>query len=169
MKIHSLTEDPLIAHRGQLIKLNPTPEQKTFLCRCFGSSRFAYNWALNNKSSVYKRTGISLSAPELDKRFNAIKDKKYPWVREVPAKVTQHAIRDLDKAYKNFFRRLKQGGPKGFPKFKKRRDFNGSANLSTNGRPMVKDGVLRATKDVHIKLQHEIRWPDAKQISISVS
>lgn len=39
---------------------------------------------------------------------------------EVSKCAPQEALRDLDKAFKNFFQSLKQGGKVGFPKFKKK-------------------------------------------------
>jgi putative transposase len=40
------------------------------------------------------------------------------WLREVDATALQSSLRDLDDAYKNFFRRVKKGEKPGYPKFK---------------------------------------------------
>ena len=44
--------------------------------------------------------------------------KTLPWLREVDATALQSSLRDLDTAYQNFFRRVKQGQKPGYPKFK---------------------------------------------------
>ena len=44
--------------------------------------------------------------------------KDSPWLAEVDAVALQQAVRDCDKAFKNFFRRRRQGGRSGYPKFK---------------------------------------------------
>ena len=44
-----------------------------------------------------------------------------PWLKEVPNKPLRYALRNLDAAYKNFFRRVKNGEAPGYPKFKSRK------------------------------------------------
>jgi putative transposase len=44
------------------------------------------------------------------------------WLKEVDATALQSSIKGLDAAYQNFFRRVKQGGAPGFPRFKSKRD-----------------------------------------------
>lgn len=41
---------------------------------------------------------------------------EYPWLYEVSKCAPQEALRDLDRAVKNFFRDLKEG----FPRFRKK-------------------------------------------------
>jgi putative transposase len=43
------------------------------------------------------------------------------WLREADATALQSAVQNLDASYQNFFRRVKQGGAPGFPKFKSKR------------------------------------------------
>lgn len=101
-----------------------------------GAARWAFNWGLHQKIDAYEATGKSPNAIELHRQLNALKkipkdDGGVPWMYEVSKCAPQEALRDLDRAFKNFFRRCKQGTPKkGFPKFKKRRDGNGSFRLT---------------------------------------
>lgn len=45
------------------------------------------------------------------------------WLKEVDSISLQSSLKDLDRAYQNFFHRLKQGGVKaGFPRFKSKKD-----------------------------------------------
>ncbi|MGI9056993.1 MAG: hypothetical protein ACR2H5_00245 [Ktedonobacteraceae bacterium] len=65
-----------------------------------------------------------------------MKQTNYPWMYEVSKCAAQEALRDLEKAYKNFYRKLKlkaQGkfhGKLGFPKFKKKSKAIGSFRLT---------------------------------------
>ena len=43
--------------RAHKIRLRPTPRQDEFFRRCVGTSRFAYNWALDRWSMQYKAGG----------------------------------------------------------------------------------------------------------------
>ena len=59
----------------------------------------------------------------MKKKIQKISEKKqkYKWCYEVPSCVGQAAIKkDLDSAFKHFFRRVKNGEKPGYPKFKKR-------------------------------------------------
>ena len=47
--------------------------------------------------------------------------KELSWLKEVDATALQSSIRDLDTAYQNFFRRVKNGEKPGFPKFKSKK------------------------------------------------
>lgn len=58
---------------------------------------------------------------------NQLKDLKRTtetqWLKESPAQILQQSLRNLDQAYKNFFRRISKGQvgkEAGFPKFKKK-------------------------------------------------
>lgn len=59
------------------------------------------------------------------------RDPATSWLAQVDSMALQQSIRDLDRAYKNFFRRVREGGKPGFPKFKSRRHARQS--YRTNG------------------------------------
>ena len=52
------------------------------------------------------------------------------WLKVPDKCALQNAIKDLDDAYQNFFRRLKQGGVPGYPKFKSKRKSRKSYKTS---------------------------------------
>ena len=52
--------------------------------------------------------------------------KSVDWLREVDATALQSSLRDLDMAYQNFFRRVKQGQKPGYPRFKSKRNHRQS-------------------------------------------
>lgn len=135
--------------RAYKVELDPNDVQKTALLRHAGAARWAYNWGLRRKIDTYKATGKSPSAIDLHKELNVLKrtDKAFggvPWMYEVSKCAAQEALRDLDRAYSNFFRRCKEkkAGPKGFPKFKSKHRGIGNFHLT---------GALRASED-HVQL-----------------
>jgi putative transposase len=105
--------------RAYKTKLLLNNRERGYFVGCAGATRFAYNWALAEWKSQYE-AGEKPSAYSLRKKFNAIKDEQFPWVREYPYKIVEDAIYNLGDAFKNFFRRLKSGEKPGFPKFKSR-------------------------------------------------
>ena len=84
------------------------------------------------------------------------------WLKEVDSTALQSSLRDLDKAYQNFFRRLKQGaGVIGFPKFKSKhnhrksydcRDFAKSKQWSMSQEsPAFRPGELSTILRSHLE------------------
>ena len=96
----------------------PTDEQKLLLAKTFGCCRFVYNWALNLKIEAYKQEKKSIGNVELTNRMKSELKAAHEWLSEVNSQSLQSALRNLDTAYKNFFRDTHAVG---FPKFKNRK------------------------------------------------
>jgi len=122
--------------RGYRTELDLNNKQITACKKHAGAARYAYNWGLKRKQEVYQTTGRSMSAMELHRELNQLKQTELPWMYEISKCAPQEALRDLDKAYKNFFRRVqlsKEGkwkGSLGFPTFKTKRQRLGSFRLT---------------------------------------
>jgi len=104
-------------------RLEPNKEQRAALINHAGAARFAYNWGLSIRKLAYAANKTSLTAIDLHKILNSLKPTVYPWLYEVSKCAPQEALRDLDTAYKNFWRRLaegKRGKKAGFPHYKSR-------------------------------------------------
>lgn len=117
---------------GFKTEMKPNDRQRTLFLQHAGCARFAYNWGLERCIEARKNGEKKPSAMELHRQLNAIKEPEFPWMYESSKCAPQEALRDLDRAYKNFFRRCKQGkrGKKGFPRFKSR-----SRGNADNGGP----------------------------------
>jgi putative transposase len=85
--------------------LVPTVAQAAYFTRACGVARFAYNWALAEWQQAH-RNGGKPSEVALRKRLNAIKHVEFPWMRGVTKNAPQQAIKNLGRAYTNFFEDL---------------------------------------------------------------
>lgn len=104
-------------------------EQSRFR-HCCDVARFVYNWALADRKAAYETDGANIKYNDQKVRFNALKKEAFPWILNTPYVITEYAFRDLDTAYKNFFRRLRQGTEApGFPRFKSRHDSRQSFSV----------------------------------------
>ncbi len=119
----------MIIHRAYKTEIRPTNKQRSLLLQHAGTARFAYNWGLTQKIQAYQKTGKSPGAIDLHKELNQLKPIHFPWMYEVSKCAPQEALRDLDRAFKNFFRRLKTGEKPGFPRYKSRKQGIGSFRL----------------------------------------
>src|SRR5712692_9463319 len=122
--------------RGYRTELDLNNQQITACKKHAGAARYAYNWGLKRKQEVYQTTGRSISAMELHRELNQLKQRELPWMYECSKCAPQEALRDLDVAYTNFFRRVqlkqegKWKGPPGYPTFKTKRKGLGSFRLT---------------------------------------
>lgn len=96
-------------------ELNPTNTQKEQIKQTCGCCRLVYNTMLDRKISAYKESGITLSEFELINQLPELK-RELTFLKDAPSQALQQAIKNLNAAYANFFRK----GGSGFPKFKKK-------------------------------------------------
>jgi len=117
--------------RGYKVELDVNNGQRTLLLQCAGVARWAWNWGLAHRKAEYASVGKSSNAIEQHRQLNALKALEYPWLYNYSKCIPQEALRNLDKAYQNFFRRVKNGEKKvGFPEFKSRKRGIGSFRLT---------------------------------------
>jgi len=108
---------------------------RTQLLQHAGARRWAYNWGLRRKIEEYERTGKSPRAQALHRELNGLKrtdsaEGGVPWMYEVSKCAPQEALRDLDEAFVNFFRRVRKGEKPGFPRFKSKKRKIGGFRLT---------------------------------------
>jgi len=118
-------------YRAYKVELNPNNKQRTIFMRCAGAARYVYNWGLDDRKAMYD-AGTPTTCFTQIKKFNSIKDELCPWIREIPYIVTESAFRNLDAAFQNFFRRVRNGEKPGYPKKKSRSKGIGSFTFRAN-------------------------------------
>jgi len=91
--------------RGYQYRLRPTTKQKKILARWVGACRFVYNCGLTHRTINYQQWKKSVSYLDQQNVLPEIrKDPEFGWLKEVPSQSLQMALRNLDTAFKNFFR-----------------------------------------------------------------
>jgi len=155
--------------RAYKTELDPNNKQRTAFMRHAGAARFVYNWALNDRIERYNR-GEKTNMYEQKKRFNALKHEQFPWLREVAYATVENAFRNLDTAYTNFFRRVKNGtAKKGFPKFKSRKNGIGAFTLRGNIHIAYDSIKLPRIGWVRLKEHGYIPTDSIKILSVNIS
>lgn len=101
-------------------RLYPNREQEILINKTIGSCRFIFNHYLAKRKYAYENYKIKLNYNSNANDLKWLKNE-YPWLKEVDSISLQQTLKDLDQAYKNFFRRVKQG-ESGFPKFKSKKN-----------------------------------------------
>jgi putative transposase len=121
----------MIVNKAYKVELKPNNKQRSAMARSAGCARFAYNWGLAQRINIYEKEKKSTTAINQHKDLCAIKEEQFPWMYESSKCAPQEALRDLDKAFKNFFRGVKSGKKTGFPKFKSKHRSKSSFRIST--------------------------------------
>lgn len=98
--------------------------------RTFGCCRFVYNHFLSERMEQHKQTGRFPTFFQQNKSLTGLK-QELDWLREPDKCALQNSLRDLESAYQNFFRKVKQGRNPGCIRFKSKR--NDKKSYRTNG------------------------------------
>ncbi len=110
--------------RAYKYRFSPTPAQASFLGRSFGATRFVWNKSLGIRTAAYASDGTRLCGEDMINMLPAWKkNPDLAWLGEISSVVLQQALRDQDRAFKNFFDSCtgKRNGPKmRYPRFKTR-------------------------------------------------
>ena len=154
--------------RAHKIRLNPTSEQEQYLRQACGVARHAFNWGLAEWKRQYE-AGEKPSAYILKKQYNAIRREQFPWSYEVTKCAVDTGFRNLDAAFRNFFRRCKNGDArKGYPNFKSKKRAKQSFRMD-GSRVSVDDHWLRLERlDTPINIAEPLRF-SGKIVSVTIS
>lgn len=118
--------------RAYKFRIYPNPEQEILIQKTFGCARFVYNRYLAKRIELYQTDKSTLKYTECSADMTQLK-KEIEWLKEVDSTALQSSLKDLDIAYQNFFRRVKQGNCKaGFPKFKSKHNHKKSYKTKMN-------------------------------------
>ena len=118
----------------------PDGGQCKALNRLFGCVRFVYNQTIAAARDAHAQGLPYPGSVALDKHVLTLGKAEHPFLREVSSVPLQQAVRDADRAYRNFFDSVtgkRKGRKVGLPRFKSKRDhtqsarFTGAATLKT--------------------------------------
>ncbi|WP_317201856.1 transposase [Janthinobacterium sp.] len=97
-------------------ELMPDGEQRRDMRRFAGSCRFVYNKALAIQKENYEAGNKFIGYVPMAANLPIWKrEVGQEWLKDAPSQALQHALKDLGKAYKNFFAKRAE-----FPRFKRK-------------------------------------------------
>jgi len=147
--------------RAYKFRLYPNQAQSQRLERHMGCARFVFNWGLEQKSKAYSERQEKLSCLALMNRLPELK-AELPWLSGVNAQSLQMALRNLDVAFTNFFK--KNADSPTFKSKKGRQSFQCPQSCSVD----FDKGVLHLPKVKGIKAKFHRRF-DGKIKTVTVS
>ena len=134
----------------------PNKEQRILLAKHFGCTRYLYNYFLAKRKEQYLHNGKSNGFFQDCNDLTKLK-RTLTWMKEVNSQSLQHAIKNLQAAYNNFF-----DGRAEFPKFKNKHDkqtFRVPQSIRLVGDRLVIPKFLEGIKCVvHREVPEEISY-----------
>lgn len=127
-------------------RIYPNERQKEIIAKTFGCCRFVYNKYLAEKIELYKTEKKNITYVKCAKAMSELKDE-LEWLTEVDSTALQSSLKDLDNAYKKFFKEHA-----GYPKFKSKKDnrrsykskcVNGNIEYLNNHIKLPKLGLVK--------------------------
>ena len=159
----------MLRNKAFKVRLYPTQAQRVQINRTLGCARFVYNHFLARRIAAYKESKKGLTYGQTSSELTLLKEaEETSWLSEADKFALQNSLKNLDTAYQNFFRTVKQSGKRvGFPKFKKKRSGEAYRTNLTNNNIEVEATRIKLPKLgwVKIKGQREI---EGKILNVTV-
>ena len=141
----------------------PNSHQEDLINKTFGCTRFVYNHFLSKLETDYKVVGKSNSFVANHRECTILK-QELPWLKEVDKWALSNALRDLDKAYKNFFSKRS-----GYPKYRRKLDNQSYRTTKSNKTDCrIENSKIRIPKVGWLKIRQD-RVIEGKVLSVTVS
>lgn len=129
-----------MANKSYKFRIYPDTQQAELIQKTFGCVRFVWNYYLFQRMEMYRESGKSPTRFQQDKSLSVLK-QELPWLREPDKNSLQNALKNLDSAYQDYFRRIKNGEKSGFPQFKSKKNHrNAYKTANNNGKDIRTDG-----------------------------
>ena len=164
-------KDVLLVYKGgenmekaYKFRIYPNRKQQELIQKTFGCVRFVYNYYLNKRVEAYENDKKTFSYNECSKDLTILK-KDLEWLKEPDKDSLQKSLKDLDKAYKNFFRDKSVG----FPKFKSKKNRHKSYRTScTNNNIRFENNHIKLPKLGFVKVRDK-QIPQGRILNATIS
>lgn len=144
-------------------RIYPNEKQKEIIAKTFGCCRFVYNKYLAEKIELYKTEKKNITYVQCSKAMTKLK-AELEWLTEVDSTALQSSLKDLDNAYKKFFKEHA-----GFPNFKSKKTHKYSYNSKyRNGTIKYLGGYIQLPKLGLVKTKNKL-VPQGRTVNATVS
>ena len=147
------------------VRLEPNKQQEKQMFFQAGCARHIYNWTLAFQKERYEKGEKFISAMGMSKYLTAYK-KENEWLRDCDSIVLVTAYTDACTAFKNFFREVKKGNVKSYPRFKSKNKTTPAfapnyqaIKISENQVKLPKIGIVKLSRKNYIPIVNKYSNP----------
>ena len=126
--------------KGFKFRIYPNAQQQKIINQTLGCARFVYNHFLAIRRDNWQEKHESVTYVKSSRLLTELKcNPDFVWLKSVDSMALQEALRNLDRAFQNFFK--KQSG---YPKFKSKHSHNQSYRTRNQSRGIrIIDGNIK--------------------------
>lgn len=150
--------------KGIRFRAYPNKEQEALINKTFGCCRLVYNKALAMRIEAHEK-GERIGFKETSAMLTELKHTDdFSFLNEVEAVALQQSLRDLDKAYQNFFAKRA-----GFPHFKSKKDSHQTyRTMNGNNPPMIRivGRCIKLPKLGYVKIKQTMPVENIKNVTV---
>ena len=149
-------------NKGIKFRIYPNKEQQNLINRTLGCTRFIYNHGLAYRIEQYK-AGEKANYTATNAMLTKMKQQEeYAFLKEADSIALQQALRDLDRAYQNFFKHLGK-----YPCFKSKHNHHQSYRTLNQGDNIrIVDGKLKLPKLGFVKVKQSMEIGHINNVTI---
>ena len=148
--------------KGIKFRIYPNKEQCLLLAKTFGCCRMIYNKGLAHRISAYK-DGEKANYVLTNAMLTGLKeDPYYAFLKEVDSIALQQALRDLDRAYTNFFKHLAK-----YPHFKSKKEHHFRYRTINQGNNIrIENGKIKLPKIGYVKIKQSMPVSNIHNVTV---
>ncbi len=146
-------------------RIYPKQEQKSILEKWLETCRVLYNDCLTERRDAWQSCRKSINYYDQADQLKEIKSFDND-LKEIHSQVVQDVLKRIDKAFKNFFRRVKRKEKAGYPRYRPKSRYN-SFTYPQTGFEFSKDGkklILSPKKIGSINIKQHRDIPEDAEI-----
>ena len=146
--------------KGIKLRIYPNKAQQKLINQTFGCCRLVYNKGLAMREEAYKQ-GEKVGYNQTSAMLTALK-QELEFLREADSIALQQSLRDLDRAYTNFFQKRAK-----YPKFKSKHDNHQSYRTINQGNNVrIVGNYLKLPKLGYIKVRQSMAIGKINNVTI---
>lgn len=149
-------------NKGVKFRIYPNKEQENLILQTFGCCRLIYNKGLDMRDKAYK-SGEPVNYTQTSAMLTNLKnDDNFTFLKLVDSVALQQSLRDLDRAYQNFFKKRAK-----FPQFKSKHNNHQSYRTLNRGNTVrIVGNYLRLPKLGYIKVRQSMEIGRINNVTI---
>ncbi len=153
----------IVLEKAYKFRIYPNKQQEELINKTFGCCRFVYNKYLAKRIELYENNKETYSYKQCSSDLTNLK-KELVWLKEVDSTSLQSSLKDLETAYKKFFKEKS-----GFPKFKSKKTNRFSYKTKyTNGNIEYLGKYIKLPKIGMVKIKDK-QIPQGRILNATIS
>ena len=139
-------------NKGVKFRIYPNKQQEILINQTLGCCRLIYNKGLAMRKESFEK-GLKTGYKETSSMLTKLKkDNEYFFLKDVDSIALQQSLRDLDRAYKNFFNKLAK-----YPNFKSKHNHNQSyRTINQDDNIRIVDKYIKLPKLGYVKFKQSM-------------